>query len=68
MPPRCSFCSRPYTSHAENCLALDIDRKMRRHAEARAYFNSMTRMQRVLALAVGAADKGATLHWHGVLP
>jgi hypothetical protein len=67
-PPQCHGCLRPVTDHLPHCLAYGDPERIRREILARAHFGSLTKMQRALALACGAADKGAVLHWHGVLP
>ena len=63
--PHCSFCRRPYTSHAEDCESARYEVQLIRLWAAREHFNRMSKMDRILALAQGAARRGATFHYKG---
>jgi hypothetical protein len=67
-PPQCCGCLRSVYDHLPHCLAYGDPERIRREILARAHFGSLSKMQRALALAVGAAQRGATLHWRGTLP
>jgi len=56
-PTICGRCGRPVYMHHEKCLVGLL-----------AYFDSLSRMQRALDLAISAGNKGAVLHWRGRLP
>jgi hypothetical protein len=64
-PKQCSTCLRSLTSHSEFCLQVADEERVRRAFLARVHFFRMKKLDRVLALAVGAAKRGATLHYHG---
>jgi hypothetical protein len=63
--PHCSFCQRPYTSHAEGCEAVKYEESVRRHNAARAHFDSLSKLQWLLVLGIGARNRGAWLHYKG---
>jgi hypothetical protein len=66
-PPQCCGCLRPGPDHLPHCLAYGDPERIRREILARDHFGSLTRLQRILALGIGAAQRGATLHWKGDL-
>lgn len=64
-PPQCSFCRQPYTSHAEGCEAAKYEESIRRQWVAREHFNSLSKLQRLLCLGIGARNRGAWFHYKG---
>ncbi len=67
-PAQCSTCLRSTTSHSEFCIQVADEERIRRAYEARVHFHRMSALDRVLALAIGAQQRGATFHYSGVLP
>jgi hypothetical protein len=53
----CNQCFRPVYAHHEKCLVALLE-----------FHKSLSKLQRALDLAIGAARRGAVLHWLGVLP
>lgn len=66
-PAQCSTCLRSVMSHAEHCLQVADDERIRRAFAARLHFHRMNKVDRVLALAMGARKRGTTFHFHGDL-
>jgi hypothetical protein len=49
--PTCTLCRQPVTDHMKGCL----------------HFQHMTRLDRIVSLAIAARSRGTTLHWRGFL-